>query len=149
MPIGEYKVSEVIKILRCVKYAWCTEASFVDYRETYGISLIKWYKEVCAWKYKLPRNYRQKPNSVSFAPAICTAILISAVRLILVSLHRRQPRRLKDETAECKYRGSRHATLCVSSSDSGGQEKRQHPRGPSMFGIRLTLCSATPAEGLF
>ena len=36
-------------------------------------------------------------------------------------------RRLKDETAECKYRGTGHATPRVNSSDSTSEEKRQHP----------------------
>lgn len=36
-------------------------------------------------------------------------------------------RRLKDETAECKYRGVEARNPCVNSGDPGGEEKRQHP----------------------
>lgn len=65
----------------------------------------------------------------------------AAVQRAVLYLSPRRPRRLKDETAECKYRGSRRSNPCVNSSDSTSVRKKSTtppPTGPGMFGIRLT-----------
>lgn len=50
----------------------------------------------------------------------------------------RELRRLKDETAECKYRRPWYATPCVNPIDSAGVQKRADTLRRTMRGIRLT-----------
>lgn len=77
----------------------------------------------------------------------------AAVQRAVLYLSPRRPRRLKDETAECKYRGSRRSNPCVNSSDSTSVRKKSTtsppPNGAGYVWNSIDTVVVRDAKGCF